>query len=166
MSQFFLPNTEPYIGSIFKDASAIRVETQYQLCEVQRWDVAMYHLWPKSRWIGLGDSTSDPLCPDILNQPAQYEWVEYNDFKCGSKYILLYKIEGVTKDSIGNPLGGCVVDLFRTFDRLRVDSVVSDDAGNYRLYTPYITDDHYCIAYKATAPDVTGGTVNTLRGSA
>lgn len=70
-------------------------------------------------------------------------------------------IAGVTKDSAGTALGGCTVQLFRTSDDSFRSEVVSDGAGNYRLF-PDVTGPFYIVAYKAGAPDVAGTTVNTL----
>lgn len=127
------------------------------------WQHGERNQYPRSRLQGLGDSLSDPLSPDIAVPGFDsFEYVPLWTWGAGGGAATLYKIQGITKDSGGSPLGGCVVDLFRTSDDLKVDSVVSDAAGNYLLYTPYLTDAHYCVAYKALAPDVTGATVNTL----
>jgi hypothetical protein len=75
------------------------------------------------------------------------------------------RISGVTRDSAGNPLGNCVVKLFRLSDNLLVDQVVSDGAGNYILGSCSPTETYYAVAYKAGSPDVTGATANTLVGS-
>jgi hypothetical protein len=123
-------------------------------------------LWPRSRFVNMGDSTSDPNCPDILVCPI-YQWSFkplWTDLP-GSKYTLLYYIAGVTKDSGGSPLGGCEVDLFRSSDDLRVDTITSDAAGNYRVYTPFTTEYHYCTAYN-TSGSVAGMTVKTLMPTA
>jgi len=75
-----------------------------------------------------------------------------------------FRITGVTKDSTGAALGGCVVDLFRTVDDSVAGRTVSDASGNYTIYaTPQLT--HYAVAYKAGSPDVAGTTVNTLVGT-
>lgn len=136
----------------------MQLECAFKYREVQRWDVEMYYQWPSSRWQGY--STGEIDCPDVLRTSSPFEYVEYDDYKSGSKYTLLYKIQGITKDSGGSPLGNCVVHLHRTLDDSKVDSIVSDSAGNYLLYTPYITEAHYCVAY--LNPNVTGATVNTL----
>lgn len=70
-------------------------------------------------------------------------------------------ITGITKDSSGNPLGSCVVQLFRTVDDLIISEVISDGSGNYILY-PTVGGPFYIVAYKTGSPDVAGTTVNTL----
>ena len=92
-----------------------------------------------------------------------FEFPEMDDFKAGRNLQVLYKIQGITKDSGGSPLGGVTVELFRTSDDLKVDSVVSDAAGNYVLYTPYPSTPHYCVAFKS--PNLAGSTVQSLTGS-
>lgn len=72
---------------------------------------------------------------------------------------------GVTRDSTGSPLGGCVVQLFRTTDDLFIMEVTSDSTGNFLLQSWYSPDTHYIVAYKAGSPDVFGTTVNTLVGA-
>jgi hypothetical protein len=70
-------------------------------------------------------------------------------------------ITGVTKDSTGAALAGCVVQLFRTADDVWRSETVSDANGVYVLY-PDVGGPFYLVAYKAGAPDVAGTTVNTL----
>lgn len=74
------------------------------------------------------------------------------------------RIFGVTKDSSGTPLGGCLCLLFRTPDNVQVDSAVSDGSGNYEFRTAGLTTAYYVVAYKAGGPDLAGTTVNTLLG--
>lgn len=73
-------------------------------------------------------------------------------------------IAGVTKDSTGTPLGGCTVQLFRTWNGELVRQTISDGSGNYTLTAPG-TGPFYVMAYKAGSPDVAGTTVNTLQGT-
>jgi len=76
-----------------------------------------------------------------------------------------YRIAGITKDSSGNRLGNCVVDLFYTQDDTRAAQVLSDQDGNFTfLIGPSLAC--YIVAYKAGSPDVAGTTVNTLVGTA
>lgn len=72
-------------------------------------------------------------------------------------------ISGVTKDSVGNPLGTCVVHLFRTSDDLKLGSTVSDGSGVFSLPAP-LNIACYLTAYLAGSPDVEGTSVNTLTG--
>jgi hypothetical protein len=75
-----------------------------------------------------------------------------------------FALEGVTRDTNSAPLGGVVVQLFRTTDEAFIEQSTSDVNGNYQLSTPY-ADAHYIVAYKAGSPDVAGTTTNTLTGS-
>ena len=165
MSVFTHQSQKTWQGCIEKDDSAMIMSTQYRYKEVVRWDIFMRHLWRKSGFINCFDATSDANCPVNLKDSMDnaYEWMEMDDFKAGRNQVVLYKIQGVTKDSGGSPLGGVTVDLFRTSDDLKVDSVVSDEAGNYVLYTPYPTVPHYCVAFKS--PNLAGSTVQSLTGS-
>ena len=78
---------------------------------------------------------------------------------------LVLSISGITKDSVGSVLGGCVVKLYRTVDDALVGTTMSDvTTGEYKFYaSPYAA--HYLVAYKAGSPDVAGTTVNTLVGT-
>jgi hypothetical protein len=153
----------PFTG-IQKDDSVIPATIGYRHLEVNRWDSINRHLWSRSGFINSFDSTSDPSCPNNLftTWEDSWEWPEGNDIKAGGRTNVVYKIVGVTKDSNGNPLGGCTVDLFRTSDDLKIDKTISDAAGNYILYTPYPSTNHYCVAYKD--PNLAGSTVQTLQG--
>lgn len=70
-------------------------------------------------------------------------------------------LTGVTKDSTGSALGGCVVQLFRVWDDGIVAETTSDGSGNFTFY-PTVSGPYYIVAYKTGAPDVAGTTVNTL----
>lgn len=74
-------------------------------------------------------------------------------------------ISGITKNSIGQALGNCVVRLFRTVNDAIVEEVVSDDSGNYSFSIVGLGQTYYVVAYKAGSPDVSGTTVNTLQGT-
>lgn len=74
-----------------------------------------------------------------------------------------YSITGVTKDSAGAALGACGIKLFRTTDDSLVSQTVSDANGNYVIPASNALQ-HYVVSYKSGAPDVAGGTVNTLVG--
>lgn len=76
---------------------------------------------------------------------------------------IAYTITGVTKDSAGVALGGCTVDLMLTASDTKVDTQTSDGSGNYSFAAtggPY-----YIVAYKKGVPDVSGTSVDTLKGS-
>ena len=75
-----------------------------------------------------------------------------------------YNISGVTRDSVGSPLGLCTVEVFETVSGLLRGSTVSDANGNYSLdVTGGLT--FFLVAYKPGSPDVSGTTVNTLVGT-
>lgn len=76
-----------------------------------------------------------------------------------------FGIQGVTRDAVGNPLGGCRVKCFRTSDDTKTDETVSDANGNFMVSTPFYPDAHYLVQYKATSPDVFGSSLNTLVGA-
>lgn len=76
-----------------------------------------------------------------------------------------YTISGITKDSFGNPLGSCAVQLFRTEDSILVNSTISDlTTGGYVMAAnPNIQ--HFAVAYIAGPNDQFGTTENTLLGT-
>ena len=76
-----------------------------------------------------------------------------------------YRISGITKDSTGAPLAGCVVDLFDTATDAKLDSTTSGADGSYFFDTNQGVLPKYVVAYKAGAPDVAGTTVNVLVGA-
>lgn len=73
-----------------------------------------------------------------------------------------WSVSGVTKDSTGALLGDCVVKLFRTLDDVLVATTTSDAVGAFTFNVPGNTYEHYVVAYKASAPDVAGVSVNTI----
>jgi hypothetical protein len=163
MSVQVYPQSLQQLG-LQKEDSVVYPFTQYRMKEVNRWDVFMIHLWPRSGFLGCFDSVSDPNCPNNLcySNEDTWEYPQFDDFKSCNNTLTLYKIGGVTKDSGGSPLANCEVILFRTLDDSKQDMCMSDVNGNYLLYTPF-ADNHYCVAYNN--PNVTGATVNTLTGS-
>ena len=154
----------PFQG-LLKDDTVVQPLTQFKYLEVNRPEFITRHLWTRSGFINCFDSTSDANCPNNLYTTAEdcWEMPQYADCKVGAVTLPVYKILGVTKDSVGSPLGGVSVDLFRTSTDVKVDSTVSDASGNYLLYTPYPGEYHYCVAY--LTPNLTGATVNTLVGT-
>ncbi len=57
-----------------------------------------------------------------------------------------YAISGVTRDSAGNPIGGCIVKMFRTIDDAFVSRTVSDVNGAFSLGVQPFTE-FYLVAY-------------------
>ena len=68
-------------------------------------------------------------------------------------------LNGVTRDSAGNPVGNVALDLFQG-DRV-IASTTSDASGNYSFVQPG-SGPNYIVAYKVGSPDIAGTTVNTL----
>jgi hypothetical protein len=73
-----------------------------------------------------------------------------------------FVITGVTRDSTGTPLPSVTVDLYLSATDQRVDSTVSDGAGNFTFGAT--AGPYYLVAYKVGTPDVAGTSVNTLTG--
>lgn len=153
-SAYFLRFAETYVEQL---KPAIRAAAPFTLAQQYGPDYAD-RLWPRSRIIG-----SDPASPVAAAQVfsrVEY-WQDVQPKGAGG----WGRISGVTRDAAGAVLGGCTVDLFRTSDDLKRDSVVSD-AGDGTYSVGADTDaTHYAVAYLAGSPDRAGTTVNTLTGS-
>ena len=168
MSLFFPQGTAangcPFQG-IMKDDSIVDPSMIYKHSEVNRPEIIIHHLWSRSGFVNSFDSTSDANCPNNIVQAwdDSWEYPQVNDFKFGGRVNPVWKIQGVTKDSGGSPIGGITVDLFLTNGDIKVDSTISDAAGNYLLFTPYQSQNHYCVATNNST--LAGATVNTLQGS-
>lgn len=81
----------------------------------------------------------------------------------GSPALLAgFVLAGVTRDSAGDPLGSCVVQLFRTADDVLMEEKVSEADGSFFFLVSDISTEHYIVAYKAGTPDRAGTTLNTL----
>lgn len=110
--------------------------------------------WPRSGF--LGDRGVDvPMC-------AAVKWGEYDQAAGAASR---FGFVGVTRDSLGSPLGGCTVLLFRTSDSLLIDSGTSDDQGNFLLNTAYYPDAHFIVVRKSGSPNVSGATDGTQVGA-
>ena len=70
-------------------------------------------------------------------------------------------LNGVTRDSAGNPIGLCRVELYLTGNDMPVATTMSSAGGGFIFYNPG-SGPFYIVAYKAGSPDVAGTTVNTL----
>lgn len=80
------------------------------------------------------------------------------------------RISGVTKDSQGAALGGCIVHCIDRATDIIADQIVSDANGNFMVTIPKglnqnQTTTWYLVAYKPGGTDVAGTTINTLTGS-
>jgi hypothetical protein len=154
MSRFLLPDVNAWKGHDRKDDVLLKVT--YNLKERKSCRNLNGYLWPRSRYQGMTEG--------ILFEPVLYRQPKLIggwEGRKGSSYQLLYKIEGQCKDPNDTAYGNCTAILFRTSDNLKVDSVVADASGYFLLYTPYITDAHFVVAFNSDGT-VAGVTVNTL----
>ena len=72
-------------------------------------------------------------------------------------------IMGQCKRVDSTPIGGAVVQCFRTSDDMFVSETATDDNGRFECKCPNTpTDTHYLVAYYDSATDLAGTTVNTL----
>jgi len=77
---------------------------------------------------------------------------------CSTKHIM-----GQCLDAGSSPVGGAVVQGFRTVDDLYIGEAYTDGNGRYELPCPNTpTDAHYLVGYKAGGTVLAGTTVNTL----
>ena len=122
--------------------------------------------WEGGRWparsgfyIDLAASTCLILGQSQVGSVNDAEPWEPPALGCHSqKYIM-----GQCQNSGGTPLGGAVVQGFRTSDDYYVGETVTNDQGNYELACPQSPNDqHYLVAYYDASPDLAGTTVNTL----
>jgi hypothetical protein len=85
-------------------------------------------------------------------------------FRSRNLSVQTFTIAGITKDSTGAPLGGCVVDLFNTDTDVKINSIISDVNGNYSFpVQPGVQ--FYIVAYKPETPNIAGTSANTLIGT-
>lgn len=76
-----------------------------------------------------------------------------------------YKIDGYTRDSAGDILGGCTVDIFLASDESKKGSVISDaGTGLYEFTGLSSSGPYYLRAFKSGSPDVFGTTKRTVSG--
>jgi hypothetical protein len=123
-----------------------------------QWDhrtfVANGSWWPMLNTRGImGDDTAYCLCP------GEYDPWQYGLGGSQSrKYIM-----GLCQDSSLNPMGGVIVQAFRTSDDAYDGEGVSDSNGRYEVQcVNYPNDAHYLVATYGTPPTQGGTTVNTL----
>lgn len=75
----------------------------------------------------------------------------------------MYAVSGVTRDSSGNVLGNCTLELYNTATNALVETATSNGSGNYQFKSAFANPAaHFVVAYKPGSPDVAGTTVNTL----
>lgn len=75
-------------------------------------------------------------------------------------------IKGITKDSAGQPLGNCIVWLFRTYDKVYIAETVSDSVGNYYFVVNENTTNYFVRTHKDGSPNVFGTSDRNLIGVA
>jgi hypothetical protein len=74
-------------------------------------------------------------------------------------------LNGVTRDSIGNPLGSCDVYLFYADTKEYIGTVVSEVDGSYRIEIPELNINYFIYARKSNGTVVTGASDMTLTRS-
>lgn len=76
-----------------------------------------------------------------------------------------FVVTGVTRDSNGQALGNCSLDLFDTGTDTLQARTTSDAFGNYTFQIGQNAGFFYVVAYKAGSPDVAGTSVNFVVGN-
>lgn len=153
----FLWQVVPFIGTYLRQANDERaIDPITDFIRVDYFDLDYYlPLWSSPRGI---DSNIGALDSTLLRWPVMWEYdVRWQGARSKKRFT------GVTKDSNGDPLSYCVVQLFRTSDDLFIMETTSDLFGNFAVYSPWDTA-HYMVAYKSGAQDVAGTTKNTIVG--
>ncbi len=156
MSRFLVNATPQTIGNYFDVKDEVLMRPDYNRSERYNFWMAAENLWPRSRFQG-SDLSIALNRVEFSQRMVGNAW----DIRSGGKYTLLYKIEGQCKDPNDVAYGDCTAILFRTSDRLMVDSVAADAAGYFLLYTPYTTDTHFVACFNSDGT-VAGLTINTL----
>jgi hypothetical protein len=119
-----------------------------------------------------GTTTSNEQAANADANPQAFGsgFFDFRKTQLGNKQIT---VSGISKDSTGAVLGGCIVDLFRVLDPtnsseppLLWHARTTSDAttGAYSFLVPSNGWRFQVVSYKAGAPDVAGVTVNTLFG--
>ncbi len=111
-------------------------------------------LWARARGIGGQLGSSDLLGGEF----GRFE-NDMTDVLGGAQHK---KFIGTSRDSAGAPLGGCVIQAYRTSDDAPAGRCVSDSGGYFECPTFFGAVAHYLVAYKQAGPDIAGTTVNTL----
>ena len=80
--------------------------------------------------------------------------------------VLSGKISGITRDSSGNPLGSCIVWVFKSADKSYVAETTSDAvSGEYTFDGLLSGTDYFIRAFKDDSPNVFGTTDDNLQAS-
>jgi len=75
-----------------------------------------------------------------------------------------HSMSGVMRDYSGVPLGNCVVQLYRTNDKVFIEEAISDGDGNYLFTVDDGVTQFFVKAYKDGTPNVFGVTDRDLTG--
>lgn len=75
-----------------------------------------------------------------------------------------YYITGVTRDANGNPLGSCIIWLFKTSDKAYREEKISDVDGNYEFEVTDNATEYFIRTHKDGVPNVFGTTDRNLKG--
>jgi hypothetical protein len=79
------------------------------------------------------------------------------------KFYGRFQIAGVTRDSVGTPLGSCDVRLFKADSKdQEVAITVSDGSGNFTFNIGTNEGYFWIEAYKSGSPDLAGTSLRTL----
>lgn len=78
--------------------------------------------------------------------------------------FLQYRVAGITLDMAGAVLASCTVKLYDTLTDALLQTTTSDGLGAYVFTVSVANQQYYIVAYKASAPDVYGTTINTITG--
>lgn len=92
----------------------------------------------------------------VSPEPTHGDW--------GSEESPEFFIIGVTRDANGNPLGSCIVWLFRTSDKGFVEEKTSGVDGSYSFTVGDDTMEHFVRSHKDGVPNVFGTTDRDLKG--
>jgi len=116
-------------------------------------------LWTRSRGMGNQFSPDIILSSDASTNSFTFELNPGQDDSGGRQ---MKKIIGYTLDSVGAPLGSCLIQGYLSSTEQFIGQTYSDTAGYYELTTAFAGQAHYIVAYKSGSPDVAGTSVNTL----
>lgn len=123
----------------------------------QCWTWETQQRWPWSRMCSGDPSSPLAVFGSDCSQRGEFEPQNLGISGHNSPYYL----QGTCKDSLGNALGGAIVQAFTTADDLFVSQIACDDRGVY-MVPCQTTAAHYLVAYYPGSPDKAGSTVNTL----
>lgn len=121
------------------------------------WDWETQQRWPRSR-MSSGDP-STPLCPFGGSSEVRGSYEPWSLGLSGKNRP--YFLRGTVKDSVGNVVGGAIVQAFVTSTDAFVAQGATTGTGTFEVPVPS-TVSHYLVGYSTGSPDRAGSTVNTL----